>query len=85
MSDLGKLRARMGRALGQVGRYEREIAEMREQYRAEGDAERINTARRGQHLRMVLADARHDLAEAEAALQAEEKRLLQPGQFLRFT
>jgi hypothetical protein len=58
---------------------------MRKQYHLEGDEERINTARRGQRLRLVLEDARHDLKEARAGLAAEEQRLLQPGSFPRFT
>lgn len=85
MSDLAKLRAAYGRARGQVGRFERELAELRTEYRGAGQGRRTELTREGQRLHLVLEDARHRLRLAEQELETEERRLLQPETFLRFT
>ena len=85
MSDLTKLRKQWARAHGQVSRYERELEDLRDQYREAGQDQRPELTRRGQSLHLLLDAAKQDLEAYRARLAAEEQRLLQPGSFLRFT
>jgi hypothetical protein len=85
MSDLKRLRAALAKAEGQVRRYDRELEELRDEYRQADRGDRVEITRRGQHLHLVRDDAASARDKAWQALQAEERRLLQPGQFLRFT
>jgi len=85
LSDLGRLRKRLAQTEGQIRRWERELAELRDEYRLAQKDERPELTRRGQHLRLVLDDAQAARERARVALETEEQRLLQPGAFLRFT
>jgi len=85
LSDLSRLRKRWAQAEGQVRRWERELADLREEYRLAGKDERPELTRRGQHLHLVLDDAQRVASAARAALHAEESRLLQADAKLRFT
>ena len=85
MSDLSRFRKQYAQAAGRVGRWERELDELRDEYRQAGQGERPEITRRGQRLHLVLDDAKRDLERARQRLRAEEERLLQPGAMLRFT
>lgn len=85
MSDLGRFRRQLAKATGQVGRWERELDELRQEYRDAGQGERPEITRRGQHLRLALDDAKAAQRAAHDRLAAEEKRLLEPGAMLRFS
>ncbi len=85
MSDLTRLRSAYSRAWGQVSRWERELANLRDQYREAGNDERTELTRRGQALHIVLDGAKQDLERARTALATEERRLLEPGAKIRTT
>jgi hypothetical protein len=85
VSDLSRLRARLSRAEGQLRRRERDLEDLREQYRAAGKDEQTELTRRGQAAHLLRDAAREDVRKAWAALEAEEHRLSEPGAYLRFT
>ena len=85
MSDLGRLRKRLTRAEEQVKRWEREIEELRDEYRQAGTDLRPEITRKGQHLKLVLSDASKEREQIWQALRAEENRLLEPAAMLRFS
>lgn len=83
-SVLDKLCAAVDKHRGRVARAAARVEELRDRYRVAPESERSAIAARGFGARESLAKAEGDLKAAEAALAAEEARLLQPDSFLRF-
>lgn len=83
-SVLGRLCAAVDKHRGRVERATIRVEELREEYRLASPLEQRQIAPKGFQARKVLETAKADLKAAELALETEEKRLLQPGSFLRF-
>lgn len=84
-SDLEKLRAGLGRAEGQLKRSRTRYDDLKARLATARPEEREEIDRKLYLARLELNDAEAWAAHAREALATEEKRLLQPDAFLRFT
>jgi phage shock protein A len=83
-SILGKLRANVGRAEGNLKRCQTRYDDLRARWSAAPEAQRPSLQSRGRLAKLELDDAAAYLAEMRRLLAAEEKRLMQPDAFLHF-
>jgi len=84
-SVLDKLRASVGRAEANLQRCQTRYDDLRARWKLADEKARPGLAYRGRVAKMDLDDATAYLAHVRQDLKAEERRLLQPDTFLRFS
>ena len=84
-SALEKLRGRVARAEARLKACQTRYDDLRARVKAENPTWATDPERAVWSARLELNDAEANLVALRQSLAAEEKRLLQPGAFLRFT